>query len=108
MRFLSIAKPEYFYQPVQLLRRLRAAITHRGNAPVRVRVPGGAEFVAPASDHIARAFLHLGVFDLVVTETLWRLIDPGEVGVDAGANIGYMTSIMAARAARVWAFEPHP
>jgi FkbM family methyltransferase len=52
-----------------------------------------------------------GVFDLTVSEVLWRLLEPGEVAVDAGANIGYMTSLLAARAGvrgRVYAFEPHP
>ena len=107
MQFTSVAKPEYFYQPLQLFRRLRAEFVPC-NTPVRLRLPGGAEFVAPGADHIAQAILHLGVFDLVVTEALWRLIEPGDVAVDAGANIGYMSSIMAARAAQVWAFEPHP
>src|SRR3954449_12172031 len=112
MPFAAILKPEYLFRPRQLLRRLRAG-TDVGNATVRVRLPGGADFVAPGSDHIAKALLHLGVFDLVVTETLWRLIDPGEVVVDAGANIGYMSSIMAARVGAGCgggggAFEPHP
>src|SRR6476620_9395229 len=84
MRFTSVAKPEYFYQPLQLFRRLRAEFVPR-NIPVRLRLPGGAEFVAPGADHIAQAILHLGVFDLVVTEALWRLIEPGDVAVDAGA-----------------------
>src|SRR3954453_14969105 len=112
MPLAAILKPEYLYRPWQLLRRLRAG-TGGKDAPVRVRLAGGADFVAPASDDIAKALLHLGVFDLVVTETLWRLIDPGEVVVDAGGNIGHMSSIMAARVGAlcggvVWALEPHP
>src|SRR6185295_10691067 len=70
MQFTSVAKPEYFYQPLQLFRRLRAEFIPC-NTPVRLRLPGGAEFVAPGSDRIAQAVLHLGVFDLVVTEALW-------------------------------------
>jgi hypothetical protein len=53
----------------------------------------------------------MGVYDLPVSESIWRLLDPGEQAIDAGANIGYMTSIMAAKAGsygRVIAFEPHP
>ena len=51
------------------------------------------------------------VYDPVVSETLYRLTEPGDFAVDVGANIGYMTGAMAARAGRsghVVAFEPHP
>jgi FkbM family methyltransferase len=51
-----------------------------------------------------------GTFEMHVSETIWRLLDEGEVGVDAGANIGYMTSIMLRRVTArgtVIAIEPH-
>jgi FkbM family methyltransferase len=51
------------------------------------------------------------VYDLAVSEALWRLLDPGDTAVDAGANIGYVTSLMARRtgpAGHVLAVEPHP
>ena len=50
-------------------------------------------------------------FDLISCEAIWRLLDEGELALDVGANIGYMTSLMAARLGkngRVIAFEPHP
>ena len=55
----------------------------------------------------------LGVVDLAVTEVLWRLSDPGDYVVDAGANIGCMTAVLAARVAaaqggHVLAVEAHP
>jgi FkbM family methyltransferase len=52
-----------------------------------------------------------GLYDLCVSETLYRLIDPGELAVDVGANIGHMASIMVTRVGkrgRVICFEPHP
>jgi FkbM family methyltransferase len=52
-----------------------------------------------------------GIYDLAVTETLFRLAEPGELVVDAGANIGYMTSVLAAAvgpAGEVISFEPQP
>ena len=46
-----------------------------------------------------------------MTETLWRLTDPGDLAIDVGANIGYTTSILGVRVGprgRVHSFEPHP
>jgi FkbM family methyltransferase len=63
------------------------------------------------NEGIGRELVHQNVFDIAVTETAWRLLHPGDVAVDVGANIGYMTSLFAARVGReghVEAFEPHP
>ena len=60
---------------------------------------------------IGRAILRLGVYDLCVSESICRLLDPGESAIDVGANLGYMTSLMAAKAGKcgsVESFEPHP
>jgi FkbM family methyltransferase len=49
--------------------------------------------------------------ELPVSETVYRLSDPGELAVDVGAHIGHMTSIMACRVGltgKVLSFEPHP
>jgi hypothetical protein len=35
-----------------------------------------------------------GLYEFGVTETLWRLTEPGELAIDAGANIGYTASIL--------------
>jgi FkbM family methyltransferase len=51
------------------------------------------------------------VIDLAVTEALWRLAQERETAVDVGANIGYMTSLLARRVGAggtVWSFEAHP
>lgn len=37
-----------------------------------------------------------------------RFLDPEKVAVDVGANVGLYTSVLARRAKRVIAFEPHP
>jgi FkbM family methyltransferase len=60
---------------------------------------------------IGRQIYHMGVFDLSVSETLWRLTDSGTTAFDIGGNIGYTCSILARAAGptgRVHAFEPHP
>lgn len=52
----------------------------------------------------------LGVVDLAVTEALWRLTKANDTVIDAGANIGYMTGVLAAALQRgqIYSFEPHP
>jgi FkbM family methyltransferase len=53
----------------------------------------------------------MGIHELPTSECMSRLIDPGDLAVDVGANIGHMTSIMAMRAGpsgKVISFEPHP
>lgn len=60
---------------------------------------------------IGRSIVALSILDLPVTETIWRLLDDGETCADIGANIGYMTSVMAARlrsGGTIWSFEPVP
>ena len=52
--------------------------------------------IRPADD-VGRAIWRLGVYDLPVTELIWRLLDPGDSAFDVGANLVYMTGVMAAR-----------
>jgi FkbM family methyltransferase len=62
-------------------------------------------------DHLGRALIIGGIVDLPLTESIHRLLDPGGLAVDVGANVGYVTNLMATRlgkAGRVIAFEPHP
>jgi FkbM family methyltransferase len=80
--------------------------------PVRtVSLPWGAQIEVNARESIGRELLRQNIFDIAVSETAWRLLKPGDLAVDVGANIGYMTSLFAARvgpSGRVEAFEPHP
>lgn len=110
MGLAALLKPEYVYQPGQLIRRLRAP-SRTDARPRLVRIPGGAAMLVSPADDIGTAVLHLGVFDLVVTEALFRLCDPGDAAVDVGANIGYMTGVLGALVGAsgvVHSFEPHP
>jgi|tagenome__1003787_1003787.scaffolds.fasta_scaffold20823905_2 FkbM family methyltransferase len=71
----------------------------------------GLPLEVDTGDAIGFSIVAGGVFDPCVTETLHRLIDPGDVVADVGANLGYMSSLAAARVGpegRVLAFEPHP
>ena len=50
----------------------------------------------------------MGTYELTVSETMWRLTDGDDLALDVGANVGYYSALMAQRARRVVAFEPHP
>jgi FkbM family methyltransferase len=105
-----LIKPEYLFRPSQVLRRLARTVRPSGADRV-VLMPWGLPLRIHGNDDIGRALWTTGVYDLAVSEALWRLLDPGETAVDAGANIGYMTSLLAVRAGpggAVRAFEPHP
>jgi FkbM family methyltransferase len=76
-----------------------------------VTTPWGLPLEADSRETIGRALVRFGIYDLAVSEALWRLIEPGTQVVDVGANIGYMTSVMAVRSGpegRTIAYEPHP
>jgi FkbM family methyltransferase len=84
---------------------------HSQGAPARVSLPWGIELAINPHETIGRSLLNLGVCELTVSETLWRLTDVGDSCLDIGANIGYMTSLLAARggkSGKVFGFEPHP
>ena len=110
MSLPRVVKPEYLYRPQQLIGRLRAS----GATSLRdttVELPWGHRLTVDPTEAIGSAVVRLGVYDLVVTEALWRLTDRGEHALDVGANIGCMTSVLAFRCGLegvVAAFEPHP
>jgi FkbM family methyltransferase len=105
-------KPEYLLQPRRLARRILGrtrAADDRGMFVVPL--PWGLSMAFRQLDDLAQSIDRLGVYDLVVTETIWRLVHPGDTVLDVGANVGFMTIAMAARLGergRVFAFEPHP
>lgn len=106
-----IAKPEYLARPGQILRRLARASTSRAPASAVVVLPWGLPLEVSPGETIGRGIWRMGVHELAVSEVLWRLVDRGEVVVDAGANTGYFSALMGCRVGRggmVKAFEPHP
>ncbi|MEA5448115.1 FkbM family methyltransferase [Leptolyngbya sp. CCNP1308] len=105
-----INRPEYFFQPNQIVKRFKLKFK-ASPASETFKLPWGVKISAFPGEVIGRSISAMGVYDLCVSETLWRIIDEGETCVDVGANIGYMTSLMAHRVGlegKVVAFEPHP
>jgi FkbM family methyltransferase len=106
-----VTKPWYVFRPGQIVRRLTWQVWGSRAAEAEVRLRWGLPVRVRPRELIGSALMRTGVHDLPVTEAVFRLLDPGDVAVDAGANIGYMTSVMAARVGpggAVHAFEPHP
>lgn len=104
-------KPEYFWSPLAALRRVFRGMWRASSARQVVTLPWGVNLGININEAIGRQIWRVGAHDLVVTESIWRLLESGQTAVDAGANIGYMTSIMAVRTGpngHVIAFEPHP
>lgn len=98
-------KPWFIFRPSQVVRRMTFSptSTHR-----LLPVAWGGHLFALDDDHIGRCLGTTGIYDLAVSELLFRLIHPGDLVVDAGANIGYMSVLAATAGAQVIAFEPNP
>lgn len=111
MRLTGLLKPCYVFAPRTLIRRVGISLFPPQSSRQVVRLPWGATLEVNANESIGRELTRQNLFDIAVTETAWRLLQPGDVAVDVGANIGYVTSLFAARVGsqgRVEAFEPHP
>lgn len=101
-----VRKPAYLYRPDQLARRLTMRRVRAGE--MRVVLPWGLPIVVSGADLLGSGIVRRNIHELAVTEAMWRLTDKNDVAVDVGANSGYFTAVLAFRAGKVLAFEPHP
>lgn len=108
--FNYLKRPEYIFRPSQVLQRFRR-FGKSTPAEDIVQLPWGASVKVRLRENVGSDIFHFGIFDKIVPEAIWRLLDSGETGVDIGANIGQNSSAMAFKsgpAGRVISFEPHP
>jgi FkbM family methyltransferase len=108
---LQLAKPPYFFQPFQVLKRLRLEFFWRSRRDASVVLPWGLSIKIDPHEAIGYTIASQGLYEIALTESLWRLTEPGDLAIDAGANIGYTASILGIRVGaggRVFCFEPHP
>jgi FkbM family methyltransferase len=104
------AKPEYLFRPSQILRRLIVEVKARPAAAL-VQLPWNFPIRVTPTETIGWAIYSRAIYELPLTEALFRLARPGDVVVDGGANVGYVTSLLAARVGptgMVHSFEPNP
>lgn len=107
----SLLKPCYRYRPGVLVNRIKIALFPSRERTVFVPLPWGCTIEVDLQDAVGREIYKQRLFDIAVSEVLWRLARKGDFVVDAGANIGYMTSLLSAKVGKggcVHAFEPHP
>jgi len=106
---MDLLKPFFLYRPRQYLKRL--ARTFQAPEPTDVELPWDVPLRVNPQEAVGNAIWRTSVHEIATTEVLCRLMPRGGTAVDVGANIGYFTSLMAARAGnggRVLAFEAHP
>jgi FkbM family methyltransferase len=106
-RFVN--RPYYLYQPGRLARRLTGS-PDRGGEPHLERTAWGSQLYC-FDDPLGSALHRTGVYELAVGEALVRLAESGETALDAGANVGLFSSLLAGAvgsSGRVISFEPHP
>lgn len=107
----AIREPYYLYRPGQILRRLHFSLRQGKTNPLVVKLPWGSPIRCDPGETLGYCLGTTGVYDLALSELVWRSVETGEAAVDIGANIGYVTSIMAwlsGALGKVYAFEPHP
>lgn len=105
---LNFFKPEYLWRPSQILRRLSFQPTDK---VIPLSLPWNCTISACSAEVIGRSIATQGIYDLPVTEAIMRLADPGDTALDVGANIGYMSLVLARSVGprgRVLSFEPSP
>jgi FkbM family methyltransferase len=94
----------------------RASIVPRydGTKPFALKVegmPGVKLYLDPNDLVITPAILRVGSWEPAETAWFLRVVRPGDLIVDAGANVGYYTIIgsrLVGDKGRVYAFEPEP
>jgi hypothetical protein len=105
-------KPYYVWRPQQLVRRVTGTVRLDPSTGLAdVGLPWGGTIACWPHEAVGSGLARTGVHELAASEILARLGAPGEFVVDAGANVGYMTALLAWRvgqSGRVLAFEPHP
>ena len=106
-----LTTPEYLFRPRQIAIRIKRQFVKPTQTIETVRLPWGTSFRIRPAEVIGSNIWYYGVFELLVAETIARLMDHGETAIDIGANVGQMTTLMrrlAGSEGRVIAFEAHP
>ena len=99
-------KAEYIFKPSQLLKRLTGSGMERTDSIM----PWGLSLHYNPKEDIGKAINVLGIYELPLTELIFRSLGHVDHFVDVGANIGYFTSLASSftNIETINSFEPHP
>lgn len=103
-----IKRPEYYFSWHSVVKKL---FNKPGHGIVNQRTPWGNLIEIDTNETIGNSIYSTKIYDLALSETLWRLIEPGNFVLDVGANIGFVTGLCSYKLGplgKVWAFEPNP
>ena len=109
---MIINRPEYLYQPAFIFKRIMKAFSKKALAKTldyqlfKIKF---FEITANKNDIIGKALSTYGIYDLILTEILYRIVESGDKCIDVGANIGYTTGIMSYRSGingKIYSLEP--
>jgi FkbM family methyltransferase len=107
----ELQEPWIIFRPSQIIRRIIQQSRSKLLVEEKHRTAWGASIWCNPQKAIGENIRFRGIFDIVVSEVLIRLLKPGSTLVDAGSNLGYM-SLLGARAVgsngQVVTFEPNP
>src|SRR5713226_10110044 len=92
-----ITQPYYIMRPAQIARRVRLEFQSAESTPTSVVLPWGLEISFNPNEESGHSLVTTGIYDLLMSEMLCRLVEAGDVTADVGANIGYATSLIAIR-----------
>jgi len=97
MRILSLKrlyKPEYFFQPGRILHRINYKLHPPENKMLKLQLSWGSSLLANPQQTIGRSLATFGLYDLALSEVIFRLVRPGDFVIDGGANVGYTSRLM--------------
>jgi FkbM family methyltransferase len=104
-------KPWFIYRPTQMVQRAACEWKRPIEGYHPLPVAWGLEIIADPGKTIGHSIWTTGIYDLAVSEVIARLVQSGDLVIDAGANVGYMTLLARVAASpngQVIGFEPHP
>jgi FkbM family methyltransferase len=110
-KLIGVFKPEYLFRPQQIVFKFSRELRGRREEMQAAYLPWGLRIQVNTGESLGWSVYTRAIYETAVIEALWRLTKPGDWVVDGGANIGYMTSLLAVRVGqrgRVLSFEPHP
>src|SRR5450631_3558805 len=102
-----LKRPEYYFSLPYVINK----IFKPKNGVITQTTPWGDKLEIDVNETIGNSIYNTRIYDLALSETLWRLIEPGNFVLDIGANIGFVTSLCSFRTGangKVWSFEPNP